>query len=314
MALANRSDEWQVRLPATNVGSSKRFTMTVDVKPRDEQTFAAEFIWSRVGVIEVMTLTAPTHRGARTAKLIEADPRDFISLVYISEGSMSVYQDGRSALLQPGTLFFLRSQSTYRYAVTGRTEIVAVALPSSLLPFVVSKDMRNITAIALPDSMLNSSAMGLVDALVRTRRTPSIDELLQLERELLLLLVGLISENFGEVTISGSSDRALFSRAAVIIAANAFAPGYGPVDVAAELGIEVRRLYRIFRTESVSIAELIRDTRLQRVALVLSDPLNRDLLADIAVKFGFLGADQCARAFRRKYGQSMRAYRVLSRP
>ncbi|MDF2444636.1 MAG: hypothetical protein JWR01_2839, partial [Subtercola sp.] len=162
-------------------------------------------------------------------------------------------------------------------------------------------------------TVLGRSTLAYVEALVTSPSSPSESEAGQLEQQLLMLVSGLIEENVEASRSAHVGDSAHLAAAVLVIAANSSTVGYGPSDVARATGVDLRRLHRIFDAENVTVAELIRNTRLSTIAEALVDPLNRSLLSDLATQAGFLGVDQAARAFRRRYGASMRVYRAANR-
>jgi AraC-like DNA-binding protein len=305
---------WNVRSFIGASSDARAIANEAEISARDPETFSASFAHSLLRGVEVAILDAPSHRALRTAKLIAADKRDSVSLVFTRSGSMTAHQDGHTVQARPKTMFLLRSRAIYRYFAPGQVSIVSITIPSSTLPLGLLRNLRTVTATPLAMSVLTRSAIAYIEALVTSNNSPNEVEARQLEQQLLLLVSGLIIENFGSPRRGPATDSAYLAAAVLSISANSSTRGYAPRDVATATGIDLRRLYRIFGAESVSIAELIRDTRLERIALALTDPSNRSLFSDLAMQAGFRGVDQAARAFRRKYGKSMRAYRVFNRP
>ncbi|MEA9985363.1 MULTISPECIES: helix-turn-helix domain-containing protein [Subtercola] len=305
---------WRVRSRVSVSAATGMFANHAELSARDASTFSAALIVSSLGSVDLAVLDASRHRGARTAKLMATDDRDCVSLIFVRSGAVTVYQDGRVLRAPTGTLFALRSRATYHYSAGGRVSLVSVTSPSLALPLGLVRTLKNVTATALPDSVLTRSALAFVEAIAASINTPNGVEAKQLEQQLLLLISGLLVENFGSRQRGPTSDSSVLAAAASSIAAHSSTRGYGPRDVADDTGVDLRRLYRIFGAENVSIAELIRDTRLELIAAALTDPSNRNRFADISVRAGFTGADQAARAFRRKYGVSMSSYRSSTRP
>jgi AraC-like DNA-binding protein len=90
-------------------------------------------------------------------------------------------------------------------------------------------------------------------------------------------------------------------------------PALGPGEVAAAFGISTRYLHRLFEREHETVAQYIRDRRLERCRLLLLDPqLSAHTILMLAFGCGFGDLSGFNRAFRAKYGMTPRQLRVLS--
>jgi AraC-like DNA-binding protein len=84
-------------------------------------------------------------------------------------------------------------------------------------------------------------------------------------------------------------------------------PGLGPEAIARAHFISRSYLDRLFRDEPRTVAETIRDGRLERCRQDLADPrLAGRTVLDIALDWGFASAAHFSRAFRARYGMSPR--------
>jgi AraC-like DNA-binding protein len=86
-------------------------------------------------------------------------------------------------------------------------------------------------------------------------------------------------------------------------------PRLSAVSLAAELEISVRRVHQLFEPEGTTVARFIQDRRLHALAVQLRTATAPAQTADLARAFGFGGADQLRRAFRRRYGVTIQEYR-----
>jgi AraC-like DNA-binding protein len=79
--------------------------------------------------------------------------------------------------------------------------------------------------------------------------------------------------------------------------------GLSPAMIAAAHNISVRQLHRLFQAEETPVAELIRNSRLERCRSDLTDPLLREVpVRTIATRWGFRGPAHFSRLFRAYYG------------
>ncbi len=94
-----------------------------------------------------------------------------------------------------------------------------------------------------------------------------------------------------------------------VIRARIADPSLTTATVADELGLSVRRLQQIFEGEA-SIAQQIRDARIDRARRLLQDPLAQDqAIATIARSCGFGDHANFSRSFRRATGMAPRDFR-----
>lgn len=88
-------------------------------------------------------------------------------------------------------------------------------------------------------------------------------------------------------------------------------PNLGPEHIARALDISVRWAHSVFNTEDESIARSIRNQRADGVAALLrsqSAPLST---SELSRQFGFTSRESLVRAFRSRYGSTVREYQQL---
>ena len=91
-------------------------------------------------------------------------------------------------------------------------------------------------------------------------------------------------------------------------------PELTAAQIAHELHVSERHLYKTLATAGVSLAQWIRDQRLTAARADLVDPLDRrTTIAAIARRRGFSNPSSFGRAFREAYGMSPGEWRDLHR-
>ncbi|TIH36648.1 helix-turn-helix domain-containing protein [Subtercola vilae] len=304
---------WNTLTHASGLVSHEHLAPFLEMVAPAQSSFSATIIRSTLGNVRLFTMTASEHRAVRSTELLLADDRDVVTLSYTRSGTFGVRQDGRSSLAETGRLVFLRSAATYSYATTGNVELVVVSISRRLLRGISSAALARVTARTLPRSALTDSFVTTLDTLTRTVVAPAPAELVTLERFVIRLVGEVFDESIRDSAGSAASDHDLRSAARVQIALHATEPDYGSVDVAAAIGVIPRRLHRLFASAEFGVAEQILNTRLERIARQISDPNDSATNLEIAESFGFHGLDQCVRAFKKRYGQTLREYRISSR-
>ena len=90
-------------------------------------------------------------------------------------------------------------------------------------------------------------------------------------------------------------------------------PALSPVTIANTMGISVRHLHRLFAGKGHTVADWIRQRRLQQCCMDMCDPRLRDrTITDIAFLWGFSDSAHFSHVFRRKFGLSPRMFRTRS--
>jgi AraC family transcriptional regulator, positive regulator of tynA and feaB len=84
-----------------------------------------------------------------------------------------------------------------------------------------------------------------------------------------------------------------------------------PAVIAASAGISVRHLHRIFAARGCTVAEWIRERRLERCRGDLANPRLLDSsITDIALRWGFSDSAHFSHCFRKEFGVSPRHFRT----
>jgi AraC-like DNA-binding protein len=92
-------------------------------------------------------------------------------------------------------------------------------------------------------------------------------------------------------------------------------PTLCPAIIAAAAGISVRHLHRLFAAKSCTVAEWIRERRLERCRTDLSDPHLRERnITDIALGWGFSDSAHFSHSFKQEFGVSPREFRSHASP
>jgi AraC-like DNA-binding protein len=88
-------------------------------------------------------------------------------------------------------------------------------------------------------------------------------------------------------------------------------PNLTPDNVGRAIGVSRRRVYELFATDDIGVAEFIRNARLDRVRVALADPARRaQPIGVLASAAGFPNQAHFSRLFRRTYGETARDYRA----
>lgn len=118
-------------------------------------------------------------------------------------------------------------------------------------------------------------------------------------------LVGALFAPSDQVLLSRHADK-LFRRICNIIKARFTDPGFGPCEAAAEAGISLRYLQKLFAAHDSTCSHFIQSVRLDHAAHLLHRRAFLDTnqpISEIAYDSGFVDYGHFARRFRRRFGR-----------
>jgi AraC-like DNA-binding protein len=304
------------KLPA-NLDDQARFSLWRDLyvaqfgsldfsRPRD-RPFSARFDCARLGRVVVLQFEGTITRAGRTAHEVATDAMDdFGLLLNGSRSLMSFFQQGKEAMLGPGTASLINN--------FGPGELLAPAESAWL-------------GLLVPRSQLLELAPGAEDLVAK----PLAGDVVRHLRRYLSILLGpegigsdpVLNDHVGTTLIDlvalalgASGDRAQVARtrgqrAARLrtikadIAKNLGQPDLSVTTIAADQGVSPRYVQLLFDSEGTTFSRFVLWERLVRAHRMLTDPLyDGRTIAAIAFEAGFGDLSYFNRAFRRRYGAS----------
>ena len=101
----------------------------------------------------------------------------------------------------------------------------------------------------------------------------------------------------------------VFDKALALIDRHIQSAQLRPEWVAAELGVSLRSLYRLFARQGLVVAQYIRNRRLDLCAQALRSAAGQEKLAGIGLDWGFADHSHFSTAFKQRFGMSPSEYR-----
>ena len=251
-------------------------------------------------------------RGAR--QLAKSNEDDFLISMQV-DGVGVVRQDGRDALLQPGSMALYASTRPYELLFPRRFRQLVVQLPRAILSQAV-RDPDALTAHALtaetPETMLlgttlralHDSASGLA-AGSRVHVATSVVQ-----------SIAAALGRLPQAKAARGADVAGHSRAQICayIDVHLDDARLSATTIAAGLGFSRQHLYRLFANGEESLERYVWRKRLERVRADLENPATAPAtIAELAERRGFTSPEHFSRAFRAMYGTTASAVRRLAR-
>jgi AraC family transcriptional activator of tynA and feaB len=262
-----------------------------------------------LGIVEVDSLGL--SYAAVTARNIANEEDDVFLLGLQLEGSATLIQDGREAILQPGDFALLDAQRPFFTHYSAKWRRLFIKIPH-----------RSLKARLAPSSQLTARAV---------RRGPGISGLVSDYLRMIPQHIGALEEasraQIGEQVLDlaaialaaeGAKDRPALSsaRATALLRLRTEIerrlpdPALDPETAAGAAGISVRYANALLAEEGLSIERLIVQRRLERCRHALSDATQAHrTIGEIAYGWGFSDLSHFTRRFKAAFGCAPSDYR-----
>ncbi|GAB4099680.1 helix-turn-helix domain-containing protein [Sinomonas halotolerans] len=262
--------------------------------------------------LSMIEVAASSHAVTRTPELIAAADRRYFKLSIQLAGTGLLLQDGREAVLEPGTLAVYSTDRPYTLAFDGDFRSLVLMFPHAALDLPPDA-MSQITATA----MSGEHGLGALVAPFLVRLSENLGAVAgpngtRLVHNALDLVTTLFNgELDAHSAVSRDPHQVLLARIHDFIEAHLGDTGLSPGSIAAAHYISTRHLHDLFRDHGTTVSASIRGRRLERCRRDLRDPVLGDRpVTAIASRWGFTDSAHFSRIFRAAYGEPPTAYRA----
>jgi AraC-like DNA-binding protein len=269
--------------------------------------FHARLAASRAADFGFATFAASGHAVVRTSAMARREIAAPFLLNLQLRGE-SRYGDGADAVaVREGGIALVNTGRPFRVAFPGEVSRVIAILPRALLRARVSW-CGDIGAIAI-DGALPAAEPLRAYLGAAGRNLASLDARTAgafLENLVNLLALALAPAPGGE-----GPRRARFDALRAHVRRRIADPAYAPRRAAAETGLSLRALHRLFAEAGTSFGRFLLEARLDACRAVLEDPAQAGrAISDVAFACGFNELSHFSRAFKARYGRSPRRHRA----
>jgi AraC family transcriptional activator of tynA and feaB len=244
------------------------------------------------------------HHCERTQRDIRLDGVDHCHAVFLVDGRSTVIQNDQAVDLAVGDVAFIDSARPVTYFNHGREQWISLQLPRrhliSGLGFVPRGGLRGHSGTRA-SRLLFQLIRDAVD--VEERMPTSAGNYMQLA---VYDLLGAVFAPLDPAKGTLDSDR-LFKLICDVIKDRFANPDFGPYEIAAELGISLRHLQKLFTKRGCTCSGFIQSVRLDHAARSIKRRAlmkTGDPLSEIAYACGYRDYTHFARAFRRRFGHA----------
>lgn len=299
---------WQERV--------RRLDLAFDLRSDDTPDFNAEL---RAGTLDKIGILVSSSTNSyslhRASTLIRRSDPEMYRLVFNKRGGGGVTTDRGDLSFGHRELLLCDSSRIFdgwRTAADGKTEWImfsftreALPLPATIVKHLVHVPMSTRTGLgALVATMLQQVTTDVEQY--------SDNDSTRLSNTVLDLTAAVLAHMAEADTLLPEHSRrvALLSRIHAFMNDRLADPDLGPETIAAAHHISVRYLHKLFQAEHKTVAESIRNARLERCRRDLADPALLDHPVHvIGARWGLGTPAQFSRAFRAAYDITPRNYR-----
>ncbi|MDT7839868.1 helix-turn-helix domain-containing protein [Streptomyces justiciae] len=307
-----------MRAPACEQRSFSRAYGDIELVTRtDPASWRGSLRLLHLGVLQVASEETDAVEVVRTTRDTTADGRTHLFVRLQLEGAALVFQDGRRARLHPGNLVFYDAGRPFSVVLPEAQRARVLMVPRPLLRL-GEAELRRITAKVVDDTTDSPAAllMPLLDGLVREIDAVAPPAREGLARAVADLLAALAADRSTGTEAAGTGPSAATGQAAMLdrvkatIDARLAEPELSPGVLAAEHGISLRYLHKLFQEQGTTVGGWIRRRRLEACRAELARPSAADrTIAAVAARWGFASPTHFSHAFRKAYGVSPAQFR-----
>ena len=285
-----------------------------DVLAGHEGTFRADLSVWNLGDVSLSHIKSSPVTYRRRGRYIASHVEKYHLMTIPLAGDLFFEQQAIQSRCQPRCLLAERGDLPYELHQPGVNELVVLKVPESLLNMRLPRG-KTFTGrtIGIPGGIAGLF-IDLVQSVVSNADALEPSHYPLVSGQLLDLLGLTLSAGDSALESSESSVKdAHFRRIMMAVRRQLFDVKLSPVAIAAQCGISVRYLHRLFASKGTSLGRWIREERLLAGDDALRNPCSHESIAMIAHRLGFADQPQFCRHYKRRFGRTPSDTRALGR-
>ncbi|MFC9243905.1 helix-turn-helix domain-containing protein [Streptomyces sp. NPDC057136] len=304
---SERADYWQSIVSDTLV--------PMDVTLREREPAVGTITVDTLGPLQISVVEGGPASVSRHASLISRGGGEYLTVTLQHQGTGRLTQDGRQALVRPGTFTCSDAGRPYGREQPDSFRFTSIRLPKEVLA-VTDTELRAITGTVF-DSHCGTSGVVAGHLQCLADRAAGFDPYTgrQLAMTAVDLLTVLVRERQGLLNPHASElARGMLARIKEYILRHLADPGLCPEMIAYAHHMSVRYLHKLFQSDGTTVSRWIHRERLERCRRELSSQSRTaPAVSAVAQRWGFVNPSHFSRAFRTAYGISPREWQSSTR-
>lgn len=268
----------------------------------------------RYQTIDISTVGGSRHKVVRRRRDIASSTENDFLLSLQRKNVSRVEQYGNTAVLNPGDFALYSSTDPYTLSLSEGFEEMVLQFPKekllSRLP-----DAEMLTGLQIDGStgfgqFVSNNIMSMAEMIAHQ----SHDSRLLLQETVLDLIAAAFAAQRQSRYELSNPEQHILLRAKTFVRSRLADPDLDREMVSRDVGVSVRRLSEIFSASGESLANYIRNLRLDNAAADLRDArFSRQTISEIAIRYGFENFQHFSTLFRRRFDCTPSEYRSADR-
>ncbi|MGU3285298.1 helix-turn-helix domain-containing protein [Methylobacterium mesophilicum] len=280
----------------------------------DDGPFHGLFEGTDLGSLLITRSTFSAVRVESTpATLRRNHKRDTLAVTVKLSGTSVCEQFGRQAVVQPGEIAVLDRASPSVRQTSGPSRSLLLEIPRERLESLLG-DARHFAALTIGRDLGSARLVTtFLDTLLHVETALTADVAQRMSAIAVDLIAASIAERLAKEVPRPLHGTVVVQRAKSHVEANLGDLTLDPPQLAAAVGVSLRRLQELFHEHGQHISDWIWQRRLETAAKRLADPGCRHLsLGTLAYGCGFASQAHFSRRFKDKYGMAPSEFRHLA--
>lgn len=284
----------------------------VKVSSTNSQDFSARLSSKTVNGLVFSEVVASEHRVERSPHLVASNRSGLVMFNFQNSGVTRFESESGAMTLRPGDMAIYDADAPYHIGADDDFRMCVIMCPQEYLGLTDSQ-FRHLAATPMTgESSMVRMVGSLLDAVATDLDLLAGRSGTRLAHAILDIVTTALHSRLREMGGAAPSSPRSALREAIErkIEDSLGDAALTPSRIADEAHISVRHLYGIFQAEGVTVANYIREMRLERCRRDLSDASLAHLsIAAIAARWGLTDAPHFSRLFRARFGTTPSAYR-----
>ncbi|MFC7052557.1 helix-turn-helix domain-containing protein [Hansschlegelia quercus] len=286
----------------------------LDLSFQDGDRFSGTLRSWDLGSASLIHLQTDAARYVRRNHHVSADSGDHVLVSFSSHSDVGFSQDGVDLLCRKRQFFIEKTHQASDFVQSDFNEVWVLKLPITSL----KRYTRSIDPFYSSLFDGDTGVGGLLFDMVRQipHRYGATNSLAAegVGQTLMELLVLAVEADERALTSGRSSvQRGHVARIEKFVRQHLGDPDLSPEKIARACNISVRYLHALFQGSGSSVAQWIREMRLESCRTQLCEPHRRESLGEIAYRWGFGDQAQFSRLFKAQFGMTPRDMRAEAR-